>query len=77
MKNITVSHVTQQNTLETIYDVPINITELGEKYKYMTVDNIQYEVKCQVGGSSYFIITDKKGNPIPNTKYTRGINIKV
>ena len=77
MKNITVSHVTQKNTLETIYDVPINITELGEKYKYMTVDNIQYEVKSQAGGSSYFIITDKKENPIPNTKNTRGISMKV
>ena len=75
MKNITVTHVTQQNNLETIYDVPINITELGARHKFMTVDDVQFEVKNQVGGSSYFIITDKKGNPIPDTKSTRGISL--
>ena len=41
----------------------------------MTVDDVQFEVKNQVGGSSYFIITDKKGNPIPDTKSTRGISL--
>ena len=34
----------------------------------MTVDDVQFEVKNQVGGSSYFIITDKKGNPIQTQK---------
>jgi len=72
MKNITVTHITENSTMETIFDVPVNITELAQKYPSFTVDDIQEEVKSQVGGSIYFIITDKKGNPIRNMKNTRG-----
>ena len=78
MKNISVTHVKSNGSLETVFDVPINITELGEKCPTFNVDNIQEEVKNQVGEcSNFFIITDKKGHPIRNMQNTRGELIKL
>lgn len=74
MKNITVTHVTSDGMLETIYDVPVNITELGQKKSQFTVDDIQNEVKTQVGDVNvkFYVITDKRGHPIRNMPNTRG-----
>ena len=75
MKNITISHIDENNNLSTIFDVPINVTELALRHPDFTVDDVQEEVKSQVGGSAFFIITDKRGHPIRDMKNTRGIHL--